>query len=134
MVARMICRSGIVAVHTLCWAQGGAVHGKTAPRSAAIALLGAAALVLAVVMPVEAQQMLRIVGAIQWVAGSRMQVLADGGASVAVDLTEADQASYQGLRNGDWVVVDGVWSSDRRRIVAYEIWRDSGRGYWTQSP
>jgi hypothetical protein len=63
-----------------------------------------------------------------------MQVMTESAVSVAVDLTQADQASYQALRNGERVVVDGVVCSDRRRIAAREIWRDSGRGSWTQSP
>jgi hypothetical protein len=90
---------------------------------------------LALAVPAsEAQMPVRILGAVQWVAGARMQLITDTGASIAVDLTEADQSSYQALRGGEAVVVDGVLSSDRRRIVAREIWRDSGRGYWTQSP
>jgi hypothetical protein len=79
-------------------------------------------------------QWVRFTGSVQWIGGTRMQVMTDTGASVAVDLTQADQSSYQGLRGGDWVVVDGYPSSDRRRIVATEVWRDSGNGYWTQSP
>jgi hypothetical protein len=101
-------------------------------RSAATALL-VAVLALAVV-PLEAQELVRIVGIVQWVAGTKMQVMTETGASVAVDLAQADQSSYQALRNGEPVVVDGVLSGDRRRLVAHEIWRDSGRGYWTQSP
>jgi hypothetical protein len=31
-------------------------------------------------------------------------------------------------------VVDGSRSTDRGRIAAREFWRDSGRGFWTQSP
>lgn len=85
------------------------------------------------VVAAEAQALIRFVGAVQWIGGTRMQVMTDGG-SVAVDLTQADQSSYQGLRNGDWVVVDGYLSGDRRRIIASEVWRDSGSGYWTQSP
>lgn len=97
--------------------------------------LVAAALLLAfAAAPAEAQQMLRVFGSVQWVAGTRMQVTTDTGAAVAVDLAQADQSSYRALRNGDLVVVDGVLSGDRRRIVAVEIWRDSGSGYWTQSP
>jgi hypothetical protein len=38
------------------------------------------------------------------------------------------------MRNGVFIVVDGVFSADRRRIVAGELWRDSGGGYWVQSP
>jgi hypothetical protein len=101
-------------------------------RSAATALL-VAVLALAVVSP-EAQELVRIVGVVQWLAGTKMQVMTETGASVAVDLVHADQSSYQALRNGEPVVVDGVLSGDRRRLVAHEIWRDSGRGYWTQSP
>jgi hypothetical protein len=90
-------------------------------------------LALGVTAP-EAQGLVRIIGYVQWIAGTRMQVLTENGASVAVDLTEADQSSYQALRGGETVVVDGVLSPDRRRILAQEIWRDSGRGYWSQSP
>jgi hypothetical protein len=106
----------------------------TSRRPAAAALLVVIVVLVLTTVASEAQQLLRLVGSVQWIGGARMQVLTEGGGSVAIDLTEADQASYQALRNGDWVVVDGVWSSDRRRVVAYEVWRDSGRGYWTQSP
>ena len=105
----------------------------TTRRGAAVAVYGTALLLLFADFPAEAQ-VVRLVGSVQWVAGSKMQVLAEGGASVAVDLTEADQSSYRALRNGEWVVVDGLWSSDRRAVIALDIWRDSGRGYWTQSP
>jgi hypothetical protein len=90
-------------------------------------------LTLAVVAP-EAQELVRFFGSVQWIAGTRMQVMTDSGASVAVDLTQADQSSYQALRSGDLVVVDGVPSADRRRIVAGGLWRESGRGSWSQSP
>jgi hypothetical protein len=103
-------------------------------RSAAAALLGAALLLALAVAPPEAQELVRIVGMVQWVAGTKMQVMTETGASVAVDLAQADQSSYQALRGGEAVVVDGVLSADGRRVVAHEIWRDSGRGYWTQSP
>jgi len=96
-------------------------------------LLFAVLLLALAAAPAEAQ-FVRFMGAVQWIGGTRMQVMTDTGASVAVDLTEADQSSYQGLRGGDWVVVDGYPSPDRRRIVATEVWRDSGSGYWTQSP
>jgi len=79
-------------------------------------------------------QTIRLVGAVQWITGVKMQVMTDGGSSIAVDLMEAEQSTYRGLRSGDWVLIDGVVSSDRRRVIALEIWRDSGRGTWTQSP
>jgi len=101
------------------------------PRLAGIALFGW--LLLVVASPLHAQDA-RIVGQVQWIAGNRMQVLTGDGISYAIDLTEADQDAYRALRLGDWVVVDGYISSDRRRIVAREIWRDNGRGEWSQSP
>ncbi|HXD96314.1 MAG TPA: hypothetical protein VN646_07210 [Candidatus Acidoferrum sp.] len=91
-------------------------------------------LVLAFLATAGAQELIRFAGSVQWISGNRMQVMTASGASIAVDLTQADQSSYQGLRNGDAVLVDGVLSADRRRIVARELWRDSGRGYWAQSP
>ena len=103
--------------------------GGAAGAVVAAALL----LLLSAAFPAEAQ-VVRVVGSVQWIAGSRMQVLAEGGASVAVDLREADQSSYRALRSGEWVVVDGLWAADRGEVIALEIWRDSGRGYWTQSP
>jgi hypothetical protein len=103
-------------------------------RSAAAAFLGAVLLLALAVVPPEAQELVRIAGTVQWIAGTRMQVMTETGASIAVDLTQADQSSFQPLRNGDAVVVDGVVTADRRRVVAREIWRDSGRGYWIQSP
>jgi hypothetical protein len=103
-----------------------------ASRGLAGALLGALLLVLTPRVA-DAQPMVQVVGQIQWIAASRMQVMTEGGVSIAIDLTQAEQSSYQGLRNGDWVVIEGI-ASDGRRIIAREIWHDSGRGYWTQSP
>lgn len=103
-------------------------------RSTVAGLIGAVLLFGLLVVASEAQQLVRFAGAVQWISGTRMQVMTDSGASVAVDLTETDQSSYQAMRNGDFIVVDGVFSTDRRRIVARELWRDSGRGYWIQSP
>ena len=97
-------------------------------------LLCAMLLVLLTPRALEAQALVRLIGQVQWIAGPRMQVMTEGGRSIATDLMQADQSSYRGLRSGDWVVVDGVASSDGRRIIAQEIWRDSGRGSWSQSP
>src|SRR5437867_1162570 len=101
-------------------------------RSVTAIVLGAALLALVVAAP-QAQELLRISGSVQWIAGSRMQVMTTSGSSIVVDLTQADQSSYQILRGDDSVIVDGVRSSDGRRFIASGIWRDTGRG-WTQSP
>ena len=96
-------------------------------------LLVVVALVATLGVDAAEAQDVRFVGSVQWIGGTRMQVMADSGASVTVDLMQTDQALYQGLRGGDLVVVDGTLSADRRRIIARELWRDSRRGYWTQS-
>jgi len=101
----------------------------TRRRAAALIVLGVAL----AAAPASAQPLIRVVGTVQWIAGDRMQVMTDSGAPVLVDLKEADQSEYRGLRPRDWVLIDGVLSPDRRRVIAREIWRDDGRG-WTQSP
>jgi hypothetical protein len=93
-----------------------------------------AAVVMLAPTPAFAQQPARVQGMVQWISARSMQLMTESGASVAVDLIEADQSNYRGLRPGDWVLVDGVLSPDRRRVVAREIWRDNGRGNWEQSP
>jgi hypothetical protein len=81
-----------------------------------------AGLIVLDMRPIEAQERARLVGWVQWVAGTTMQVMTRGG-TVAVDLREADQGSYRGLRTGERVIVDGVVSSDGRRLIAHAIWR-----------
>ena len=71
---------------------------------------------------IAAQQRVRVDGLVQWVGATNMQVMTTGG-TVAVDLRQADQGSYRGLRAGEHVIVDGVVSSDRRMVVAQDIWR-----------
>lgn len=97
-----------------------------ARRSVAAILLCAGLLALGV-EALEAQQRIRLAGWVQWIGGARMQVMTDGG-TVAVDLREADQSSYQSLRAGERVIVDGVVATDRSRVIAREIWRDGGEG------
>lgn len=99
-----------------------------------MALLAAALVLGPGVAAPQTQGLVRVIGSIQWSSGARMQVLTDTGASVVVDLTQVEQSTYRALRNGEPVVVDGVLAPDRRRIIAVEIWRDDGRGSWTQSP
>ena len=94
-------------------------------RPAAVGFIGAA-LLLALVATGVAQERIRLFGTVQWVAASTMQVMTVSGTSVAVDLRQADQSAYQALRQGEMVVIDGVLSGDRRRLVAHEIRRDPG--------
>ena len=62
-----------------------------------------------------AQQRVRFHGYVQWIAGSKMVLAMDSGASVTLDLTEADQSSYRGLMGGDGVTVVAVVRRPTRR-------------------
>jgi hypothetical protein len=77
-------------------------------------------LVLAVAAPAGAQSE-RFVGTVQWISGTRMALALDNGASVPIDLTGADQGSYQSLGPGDRVVVTGTVSPERDRVLATSI-------------
>jgi hypothetical protein len=69
----------------------------------------------------EAQERIRLTGWVQWVSGNAMQVMTPGG-TIAVDLREVAQISYQALRPGDAVVIDGVVARDRTRVIARDVW------------
>jgi hypothetical protein len=71
---------------------------------------------------IAAQQRVRVDGLVQWLGASTMQVMTGGG-TVAIDLRQADQGSYRGLRAGERVIVDGVVATDRRTVIAQDIWR-----------
>ena len=47
-------------------------------------------------------------GYVQWIAGEKLMLLADNGAVIAIDLTEADQSDYQALAQGEGITVGGV--------------------------
>jgi endonuclease YncB( thermonuclease family) len=68
-----------------------------------------------------AQQRLSFTGFVQWISGSSMQVVADNGASVRVELRLVDQPSYNTLRAGDPVRVFGYVSPDRSRLIGERI-------------
>lgn len=82
---------------------------------------------------VEAQELVRVSGWVQWIAGNRMQVAPDGGGTVAIDLRDADQGSYQALRPGDRVVVVGVVARDRSRVMARDV-LPGPQGFELQAP
>ena len=91
------------------------------PRSLAAVLICAGVFALGAEM-LEAQERVQVAGWVQWVGGGRMQVMTSGG-TVAVDLREADQSSYQALRTGERIEVDGVVASDRSRVIARDVRR-----------
>ena len=69
----------------------------------------------------EGQERVRLDGWVQWISGNTMQLMTGGG-TVAIDLRQADQGSYRGVREGERVIVDGRVSSDRRSVIASAVW------------
>ena len=47
-------------------------------------------------------------GYVQWIAGEKLMLVADNGAPITIDLTEAEQSAYQGLVQGEGITVGGV--------------------------
>ena len=56
----------------------------------------------------EDRRWFRVHGYVQWIAGTKLMLLADNGAPIAIDLTEADQSSYQALAQGEGITVGGA--------------------------
>jgi hypothetical protein len=113
-----------------------AVGAGLTPRTGrwVVCVVAAAVWVLATGLPAAAQPAVRFAGSVQWMTASTMAVATDVGASIVVELSQADQSTYRGLRTGDRVFIDGTLSRDGRHVIARDIWRDDGRGTWTQSP
>ena len=103
-------------------------------RPWALGVAAAVAWLVATAAPAPAQSAVRVEGVVQWVAAARMAVTTDFGDSIVIDLMQADQSTYRALRGGERVLVDGTLSSDRRHVIARNIWRDDSRGGWTQAP
>jgi hypothetical protein len=68
-----------------------------------------------------AQERMAVHGIVQWISGTDMALFADGGISIRVDLRQADQRSYNALRHNDRVLVMGVVSTARDRLVAESV-------------
>ena len=70
-------------------------------------------------------------GYVQWIAGEKLMLLADNGASIAIDLTEADQSAYHGLTQGEGITVAGVVkppeNADARLMPFLALWIQTGR-------
>ena len=112
--------------------------GPRASGAARTFLLRAGAVLavgLALLGPAAAQgQRLRVDGRVQWVSSQKMMVIPDtGGLPVPVDLTRVPLGDYATLGPGSWVAVEGVVSSDGRRLIATSISGGSS-GWGSQSP
>jgi hypothetical protein len=60
-------------------------------------------------------------GRVLWIAGQSMVVQPDGGVSVRVDLKALPQSDYQGLSQGERIVVYGTVSGDQRQVSALSL-------------
>ena len=68
----------------------------------------------------------RFEGRVQWIGGSVLSVAVNDGPAVAIDLGRVAQSDYSGLVQGDWVLVTGELSSDRRRVLGSSVTRAPG--------
>lgn len=74
------------------------------------------------VAPATAQdQEVRFRGRVSWIAGETLVVSTDDSPSVRIDLSQADQADYQRLAVGDFVIVTGIIPYEGDRVVATSI-------------
>jgi hypothetical protein len=88
----------------------------------AVAAIALSLVIAGALAPASAQgRYVRLDGWVQWIAADKMQLIVDGGASVAVDLTQVPQEQYRALRQRDRVSVIGVVSSDNRRVLATSV-------------
>ena len=96
-------------------------------RRAALTLLLAVVLAgLGLPGPAVAQQRVRFEGRLLWVSGDTMAVAVNDGPSVSIDLSKVPQGDYQGLEEGEWVMVLAEYSRDRRELHGLSVTRYSG--------
>jgi hypothetical protein len=64
-------------------------------------------------------------GQVLWVAGHQLMLRDDDGWTYPLDLRRVDQASYRGIRPGDWITAVGVLARSRSHVIALSIRVDS---------
>jgi type 1 fimbria pilin len=96
-------------------------------RNGLIALLVSMAL-LGMVAPSTAQEVhVRVDGRVQWIAAQTMMLIpGSGGIPIRVDLGPVPLDEYATVRDGDWVVVSGVISSDGRWLIGESVMAAEG--------
>ena len=97
------------------------------PRRAPLILLLAVVLLsLAMPGPADAQRV-RFEGRLLWISGNTMAVAVnDGQSSVTINLGNVPQSDYQGLEEGEWIMVLAEYSRDRRNLLGLSVTRYSG--------
>jgi hypothetical protein len=97
------------------------------PPVAAVVVALAMTLALAPVRPpqVWAQEpAVTYYGQVLWIAGHQLMFRDDDGWTFPLDVRRVDQATYRGLRTGDWITVVGVLARSRSHVIAISIRRD----------
>jgi hypothetical protein len=105
-----------------------AAKARAAVQSRMMRSVAASGLLLLVlgVCSAAAQERIVVQGVVQWVAGTRLVMVADTGVSLRIDLMRADQRSYTGLQAGDRIVVVGTVAPERDRLLAESITSGAG--------
>jgi hypothetical protein len=83
-----------------------------------------AACALFALWPVTAAtaQDVRVVGRVQWIAGTKLSVIPRaGGTPIAVDLSRVPLEQYSGVREGNPIRISGVPSVDSRLLIATAV-------------
>lgn len=62
-------------------------------------------------------------GRVLWIAGNTLVISLEASPSINVDLSEVAQDQYQGLEEGDWVLVTGTVTRERDRVIATSVQR-----------
>jgi hypothetical protein len=75
------------------------------------------------------QESVQFHGWVQWISGTQLVMLTDDQLSLAVDLQNVDQSSYETLAPGQGVTVAGVVAPDRSRVIARQVWPDPSPGF-----
>jgi hypothetical protein len=95
---------------------------RTAQRLLRIGLMFALLLTLPASAGAQSRYV-RFEGRVQWIGGTVLSIAVGDGPAVAVDLGRVPQGDYIGLAQGDWVIVVGELSPDRRRVIGTGISR-----------
>jgi hypothetical protein len=105
-----------------------AAKARATVQSQVMRFVAASGLLLLVlgVCSAAAQERIVVQGVVQWVAGTRLVMVADTGVSLRIDLMRADQRSYTGLQAGDRIVVVGTVAPERDRLLAESITSGAG--------
>ena len=57
-------------------------------------------------------------GQVLWISGRQLMLRDDDGWTYPLDISRVDQASYRGVRPGDWITAVGVLARSRSHVIA----------------